>query len=130
MRSFAIPVVVVSLAALLVSGCASSAAGPAGSMLPVKGRVTYKGQPLKEGSISFRPEDDGRGAHGRIEPDGSFVLTTFKEGDGASAGIHRIAVRGTNKKGEPVPIKYWDAGPNDTKVTVGPETTEYSINLK
>src|SRR5262245_16358306 len=81
-------------AALLVQswGCGGSdGKPPEGLTVPVKGQVTYKGKPLTGGSIMFEPVDGGREAHGTIQPDGTFSLSTFRSGDGAVRGVHRVA---------------------------------------
>lgn len=120
------------LAALLAcSGCGSGAAPHGMPTVPVKGKITYKGQPLSRGSIRFAPEDDGREAHGDIQPDGTFVMSTFKEGDGAIAGIHRVAVKGTGKGGkEAVPQKYRSPTSSKVEVEVTEGEAEYTIDLK
>jgi hypothetical protein len=62
------------------------------------GTVTYQGQPVKKGTILFQPEDEkGRPASGTIE-DGKFALTTYREGDGAVAGKHAVAVVATEEQ--------------------------------
>jgi hypothetical protein len=111
-------------------GCASIAGGPDGtSILPVKGKVTYKGKPLTDGTITFEPNDFGRPAHGNIQPDGSFVLTTFKEGDGAVRGHHRIAVNGSVKRGQLLPLKLRDPSSSKVEVEVSEGKTEYLVDL-
>jgi len=62
----------------------------------VRGTVTLDGKPLTQGSVHFMP-DNAKGtrgpmALGGIGADGKFVLTTFKTGDGAQVGFHRILV--------------------------------------
>ena len=55
------------------------------------GKVTYKSQPVKFGSIIFQPEA-GKVASSVIKPDGTFELVTNKPGDGAIIGKHRVRV--------------------------------------
>ena len=98
------------------------------STFPVKGKVTYKGQPLTGGSITFESEENGRESHGNIQPDGTFVLTTFKEGDGAPAGVHRVAVSGTGKG--VIPAKFHNPSSSKIQVEVSEGKTEYPIELK
>jgi hypothetical protein len=78
-----------SLAATLV-GCGQK--GPV--LVPVRGEVTFKGAPLKEGTVVYLPAESGdaRQASGRIQPDGTFVLTTFKNGDGVVPGQYNIVI--------------------------------------
>ena len=60
-------------------------------LIPVAGKVTYKGQPLKFGNVLFQPES-GPPAKGEIAADGTYTLTT--EGQpGALEGHHRVEVR-------------------------------------
>lgn len=64
----------------------------------VKGKVTYKGEALKYGTVSFVPDSnkgtDGPIAMGNITEDGTFVLSTSDAGDGAVVGHHKISVVG------------------------------------
>jgi hypothetical protein len=80
----------VLLTTVLVAGC-----GPSGpTTIPIRGEVIYNGQPLKEGTVVYLPNGSGeaRQASGRIQPDGSFVLTTFKNSDGVVPGEYDIVV--------------------------------------
>ena len=60
----------------------------------VSGRVTYAGKPVPEGRVLFWPEE-GRPAMGEINPDGTYHLTTFAEGDGATPGTHKVTIKAT-----------------------------------
>src|SRR5262245_29306401 len=57
---------------------------------PVKGMITYKGKSVPQGTIMFQP-DDGPAATAPIK-DGQYVLKTFRDGDGAVLGKHRVTV--------------------------------------
>lgn len=80
------------LASVLAAGCGSG--GP--TTIPIRGEVTYNGQPLKDvpqGLVHYLPTSgDGRQASGRIQPDGSFELTTFQKADGVVPGEYNITV--------------------------------------
>src|SRR3990172_901473 len=78
------------LAAVVVAGCGSD--GP--TTIPISGEVLYNGQPMKDGIVVYLPKDTSvaRQATGRIQSDGSFVLTTFKKADGAVPGDYDIVV--------------------------------------
>ena len=121
------------LAAALLSSCwscGSDAGQFVGQTVPVKGKVTYKGKPLTQGEVVFEPDGGtGREAHGKIQEDGTFELTTFKAGDGASPGTHRVAVSGTSKK-DAVPSKYKNTSSSKTEVEVAEGKTEYVVDLK
>lgn len=77
-----------------VSGCGSGY--PTTST--VSGKVTFGGQPVTEGMIVFQPKH-GRPALGTIRPDGSYVLTTFREGDGALPGEHLVTIQSRRVRG-------------------------------
>ena len=59
-------------------------------MAPVKGRVTYHGQPLKFGGVMLQPES-GQPARGTIQPDGTFTIST-EGAPGAVLGTHKVRV--------------------------------------
>ncbi len=80
------------------TGCGSRTA-------PVRGKVTFGGQPVTEGRIFFHPEE-GRSAIGRLEPDGTYQLTTFKTGDGAAPGRYRVVVEATRTVGGAQPQSF------------------------
>jgi hypothetical protein len=67
-------------------------------MVPIHGDVSFNGTPLQnvtQGIVRYSPKESGtaaREATGRIQPDGTFVLTTFKGGDGVVAGEYNITV--------------------------------------
>ena len=83
-------------AALFVAGCLLG--GPAGcggdrSIHPVRGHVQAKdGRRATFGMVELTAEPGGQVASGVIEEDGSFRLTTVRDGDGAVAGRHRAIV--------------------------------------
>ena len=117
-------------AALLATtaGCgASSAEPPIGATVPVRGVVTYKGKPLTQGTVVFEP-DAGREAHGPIQPDGSFVLTTFRKDDGALPGAHRVSVADVPKN--VLPLKFRNAASTGLEIEVSAEKTDYPVDLK
>jgi len=124
----------VALAVLLVGpcwGCGSSGGTPA-TLIPVKGKVTYKGQPLTKGVIEFEPDGYGRPARGQLQADGTFELTTLQPGDGVVAGEHRISITQLDKTlaKDRALRKY--GSPNTSRLTaeVSPENTEFTFDLK
>ena len=71
---------------LALAGCGALSAPQGATTVPVKGKVTHNGKPLTKGVINFQPEGAGKDATGEIQPDGTFVLTTYKKDDGAVVG--------------------------------------------
>src|SRR5262245_34303698 len=83
-------------AALLLAGVPGCGSGIP-KTFPVKGRVVWKGgKPVDDGRIEFRSlSEPDLTAVGEIGSDGTFTLTTFKEGktrEGAVAGQHKVIV--------------------------------------
>src|SRR5262249_29072756 len=74
---------------LVISSCRSSEE-TFGKRYSVSGTVTYNGQPLDKGAISFVPEK-GTGATGAIE-NGSYALSTAGGGDGALPGKYKVTI--------------------------------------
>jgi hypothetical protein len=82
-------VVLAASVALSLASCGGE--GDAfGKRYPVSGTVTYNGQPLEKGAISFVPET-GAGATGIIEK-GSYALSTGGEQDGAMPGKYKVTI--------------------------------------
>ncbi|HLJ94986.1 MAG TPA: hypothetical protein VKU02_17555 [Gemmataceae bacterium] len=90
-RALVRPSCLTALALILTvsAGCGS------GITSPVRGRVVFKdGSPLTGGLVLFRPVDEKLqvSARGDIEEDGSFILGTYKVGDGAIPGKYQVAI--------------------------------------
>lgn len=60
-------------------------------LAPVTGRVTYRGQPLRFGTVILQPES-GQYAIGEIQPDGTFSMATRGEGQGAAVGKNSVGI--------------------------------------
>ncbi|AMV18004.1 hypothetical protein [Planctomyces sp. SH-PL14] len=97
----------------------------------VQGKVTFKGQPVPFGTVTFSPvpKDDkdkepGKAATGQVETDGSFHLNTYIEKDGAVVGKHKVSI------GSPDPArKLPGKSPDDLIVEVKPGDNPVEIQL-
>jgi hypothetical protein len=104
--------------AILVT-IAQSGCGPGNGLNlgRVRGRVTYKGEPVKNGSIHFMPDSnkgtDGPPAMGVLTADGTYILSTDESGDGALVGYHKVGITGL----EPTPVGT-DPAPDPEKAPV------------
>jgi hypothetical protein len=77
---------------LLVVGCGKAGKYPT---YWVGGKVSFPdGTPLTKGSVTFRPVDSSAPvtSRGEIKPDGTYELSTFSQGDGATAGRYEVMV--------------------------------------
>jgi hypothetical protein len=81
---------VLCLGLFLTLGCGDDTGLP--QRYPVYGTVTYKGEPVAKGQITFLPKKpDGRAANGFIQ-DGRYTLTTATDGDGALPGEYGVQI--------------------------------------
>jgi hypothetical protein len=77
---------------LVMASCGSD--DGLGKRYPVSGTVTYNGQPLEKGEISFVTEDlrKNYGASGNIS-NGSYSLSIGGNADGAQAGKYKVTIK-------------------------------------
>jgi hypothetical protein len=123
--------IAVSMLVAWCSGCGTKGAGELPQLLPVKGKVTFKGQPLSSGSVRFEPDDYGRPAYGKLNSDGTFVLSTLKDGDGVVPGHHKVSITDLDIKstqGAAV-MKYLRTSNSKLEADVSPEKTEFTFDL-
>jgi hypothetical protein len=124
------------LAALFLgcgSGCGAKGAGAAPDLIPVKGKVTLLGQPLTMGTIRFEPDDFGRPASGKLQSDGTFVLSTTTEGDGVVAGHHRVSITNISPKSkEGALLKKYTSGKTakPLEADVSAEQFEFNFDIR
>lgn len=76
----------------LTAGCSGSQHDTA----PVEGIVKLDGKPLSSAIVTFFPES-GRSASGVLQEDGSYVLGTYTDSDGAIPGKHKVAITAFNQ---------------------------------
>jgi hypothetical protein len=73
------------------------------NLAKVSGRVMYKGEPVKNGTVFFKPDESkntiGPPAVGSITSDGSYILSTESAGDGVIVGHHKIGITGIEAVG-------------------------------
>lgn len=72
-------------------------------LAPVTGQITYGGQPIPAGQVFFYPANGGRRSSGIIDR-GKYVLSSYKPGDGALIGKHKVGIDGTEIPAPPPDI--------------------------
>lgn len=128
------------LALLLITGCGPSAPY---SIIPVMGTVTYDdGTPIPASRvvISFESESPPvdaktypRPGRAEVQPDGAFTsVTTWKAGDGAIIGPHKVVIISLDEKQNPtkhVPKEYTNKAttPLTVEVTIDGKPLEFKI---
>jgi hypothetical protein len=81
------------LSSLLVAVALVAAAGCGPSMAKLSGKVTYKGSPLKGGTVTFIPEGSGETFSTKIQEDGSYAF------DHIRTGKYKVCVETTSVRG-------------------------------
>jgi hypothetical protein len=129
-RSTCAAVAAILLALPVVAGCIDENAG----MVPVKGKVTYRGKPVPNGTINFMP-DEMRSAYAEIQPDGSYSLMAFP-------GTHKVVVMALEDMSDRlpedrnplpapiVPTKYTHVTTTDLKAEVEDKENVIDFELK
>ncbi len=130
---FAVVAVVVGFA-----GC-SDEGGSKVSVVPVKGSVTFEGEPAAGAFLTFHSKSPAKPGESLARPtatagsDGTFSLTTVTKDDGAPAGDYTVTVQWTKpiKQGADlvagpnvIPSKYGQAATSPLQATVGESAVE------
>jgi hypothetical protein len=133
-----------SLASLLLMICSSLVGCGSGlDTVPVKGVLTYKGQPVPKIAVSFMPEGGkGQIAQGITDAEGNFELQTREPGDGAMIGNYLVAFRfvpdevpempgfpGSKPVVSPLPPKYADSISSGVTATVVSDASKNVFNF-
>lgn len=85
-----------TIAVLLAAGLGCGSSYP--KCIGVTGHVTYHGKPVTAGIVSFVPIGQPAGgqlvrpATGDLQADGSYVIRTFRDGQGALPGEYAVTI--------------------------------------
>jgi hypothetical protein len=120
----------VGAAVLLAAGC-----GSAEKPIDISGKVTFKGQPVTEGSVQFIEDRTGRGAEVDLGPDGTYQARLF-------AGEYKVVVTPPYmvdtssgmpnpyyKKVKNIPKKYESTETSRLTAVVSPDQTTHDFAL-
>ncbi|MSU77843.1 MAG: metallophosphoesterase [Gemmataceae bacterium] len=97
---------------------------------PVNGQAFFEGVPMVGATITFTSDKGpakGANAIGKVEADGSFLLTTYKAFDGAPAGEYQVAF---SWPASGLPTKYATAAKSGLSAIVRSEPTDVVLELK
>ncbi len=118
---------------LLIScwGCARQGSGATPNLIPVTGKVTFRGKPVTKGIVRFDSEGYGRPAKGQLQSDGSYALKSG-DADGVLAGAHRVSIGGFDKPlaSDRSLKKYGSPNSSQLEVEVDKDHTEHNFELK
>jgi type 1 fimbria pilin len=123
-------VALVGAAVLLAGGC-----GSAERPVDVSGTVTFKGEPVTEGSVQFVEDRTGRGAQVDLGPGGTYKASLFP-------GEYKVVVTPPymvdESKGIPnpyykkvknIPAKYHSTDTSGLTAVVSPDRTTHDFNM-
>jgi len=92
---------------------------------PVVGKVTFEGEPIPLGKITFYPEDGSRPATGELYEDGSYELKTYDDGPGAVTGQHKVTIDAVKEQ-----FDHPGDDPGAEELTVEPSHTELAKRVR
>lgn len=115
----------------MTAGCRPSVKLP--PTVPASGTVTYNGQPLEGGTVTFVPTDmmTGKTASGVTDAQGNFQVQTFVSGTtqakGALVGDYQVTV--TKASATPAPVPKYMEGSLPTTAAGKKDNLEQSKNV-
>ncbi len=98
---FRIGLIVLLCACLVLAGCGQKYSGD--KRFPLSGKVTFNGEPVDLGSISFIPLETSHRVSGGTITEGAYSVP---EAHGANAGKHRVEIRWQKKTGKKITQPY------------------------
>jgi len=120
--------------AVITLGCSGRGSKP--PTVKLHGKVSYQGQPVSQGTVTFQPTKPAEGypfrpATGVLNTDGTYELSTFDKGDGAIPGEYQVMIVSLTSGPTPetpnapevwaVPKKYGNSVQSPLKVAVPAE---------
>lgn len=131
-------------AALAAAGCGSKKRPGELPVYPVKGRVTFKGEPMPFAVVTFYPAGEpfaqALKARATADKDGNYQLTTYELNDGVPEGEYAVILYVPLKPPEPYELEapntpdrlnraYIDPAKSKLKYTVRSEPNTIDITL-
>lgn len=115
------------LAVIALAGLAGCTPDHVMVTAPVSGTVTCGGEPVTEGYLIFtpivvsgsNPMKSGKTGSAWIQPDGTYIVKTYEDGDGALVGEHEVRIYKLDPEDdEQVVLDPFVCGDRTIKVTV------------
>jgi len=127
MRHISMVMFLVAATFLGFLGCS----GNGGATEKVTGTVTYEdGTPLSGGTIVFADRKRNSSSVGYLQEDGSYVLGTFGESDGAPQGSYKVTIIASSAYGERSPLSSKFGSLEQTPLTAEVVDGENVINFQ
>ncbi len=90
-RTRILPYLTVALLAVFIVGCGAKP-------MEVTGKITFKGQPVKSGSITFEPIDKKGSSLGGVIENGEYSVVDKKSNDGGKKYVRITCIYSTGRK--------------------------------
>jgi hypothetical protein len=129
---------------MLVTGCGKKARPGELPVYPVKGQVTYKGEPMPFAVVTFfpagQPFAQALKSRATADRDGHYQLTTYERNDGVPEGEYSVILYVPPKEPDPYELEapnqpdrlkraYLDPAKTRLRFTVRPEPNQIDIKL-
>ncbi|HUP81879.1 MAG TPA: carboxypeptidase-like regulatory domain-containing protein [Pirellula sp.] len=135
MRNFRICLIASCLSSVFIVGCFQS--GP--DVGEVSGKVTFKGQPVKEGTVTFLNPSEGGAGESPIDDNGSYAIPKLVVGDYIVIVTPLMEMKDTDPGKSPpapveksapnIPVKYRQQGLTPLKSAVKKGKNEFQIEM-
>ena len=138
MRILSICLIASCLSSVFIAGCSPS--GPA--VGEVSGKVTFKGQPVKEGTVTFLNPNEGGAGESPIDANGNYTIPQLVVGE---VGEHIVIVTPlmemkdtdpgksppapVEKSAPNIPVKYRQQGLTPLKTRIKEGKNEFQIEM-
>lgn len=99
-RSYRLHVAIALVALSVVPGCGDSDSSV--TIVPISGKVTFEGTPVKGGSIAFANDEGGMIFRADFGSDGSYALLS-QHGTGIPPGNYKVSIAPPTPSDEPDP---------------------------
>ena len=135
MRILGLCLIASCLSSVLIVGCSPS--GPA--VGDVSGKVTFKGQPIKEGTVTFLNPNEGGAGESAIDSNGSYTIPKLVVGEYILIVTPLMEMKDTDPGKSPpapvekpapnIPVKYRQQGLTPLKTRIKEGKNEFQIEM-
>ena len=135
MRILNICLIASCLSSVFIAGCSSS--GPA--VGEVSGKVTFKSQPVKEGTVTFLNPNEGGAGESPIDASGNFTISHLVVGEYIVIVTPLMEMKDTDPGKSPpapveksapnIPVKYRQQGLTPLKTPIKEGKNEFQIEM-
>lgn len=102
--------------------------------VPVSGKVTIDGKPLKVGSVKFFPAEGGRQAGAGLSEEGRYSVVMYEKNDGLPVGEYNVTITSTEPVSDTkirwlIPKRFSERKTSKLKIEISEETDSLDFDL-